>query len=114
MTSSNLSDFLDPEAINRLRNPDLSLAKGLPASIYTDPDFFALEQERLFPDVWVGIGFESDVPNVGDAVPVEVGGSPLILCRDKSSQIQVLHNVCLLYTSPSPRDLSTSRMPSSA
>ena len=28
---------------------------------------------------------------------------------------QVLHNsVCLLYTSPSPRDLSTSRMPSSA
>ena len=24
------------------------------------------------------------------------------------------HNTCLLYTSPSPRDLSTSRMPSSA
>ena len=24
------------------------------------------------------------------------------------------HNVCLLYTSPSPRDLSTSRMPSCA
>ena len=24
------------------------------------------------------------------------------------------HGVCLLYTSPSPRDLSTSRMPSSA
>ena len=25
-----------------------------------------------------------------------------------------LYNTCLLYTSPSPRDLSTSRMPSSA
>ena len=25
-----------------------------------------------------------------------------------------LNNICLLYTSPSPRDLSTSRMPSSA
>ena len=24
------------------------------------------------------------------------------------------HSICLLYTSPSPRDLSTSRMPSSA
>ena len=94
MQSSNLSDFLGPEVVNRLRNPDLNLAKGLPASIYTDPDFFALEKERLFPNVWVGIGFESDVPNVGDAVPMEVGGSPLILCRDKSSQIQVLHNVC--------------------
>ena len=25
-----------------------------------------------------------------------------------------MHEICLLYTSPSPRDLSTSRMPSSA
>ena len=25
-----------------------------------------------------------------------------------------VNNICLLYTSPSPRDLSTSRMPSSA
>ena len=33
-----------------------------------------------------------------------------------SSKEQLMHNgyVCLLYTSPSPRDLSTSRMPSSA
>ena len=28
--------------------------------------------------------------------------------------IKVEHTTCLLYTSPSPRDLSTSRMPSSA
>ena len=27
---------------------------------------------------------------------------------------EILENTCLLYTSPSPRDLSTSRMPSSA
>ena len=32
----------------------------------------------------------------------------------KSTLIKVLSGVCLLYTSPSPRDLSTSRMPSSA
>ena len=29
-------------------------------------------------------------------------------------QMEVLAQLCLLYTSPSPRDLSTSRMPSSA
>ena len=32
----------------------------------------------------------------------------------KATGIQSLLNNCLLYTSPSPRDLSTSRMPSSA
>ena len=28
--------------------------------------------------------------------------------------VNVLYNICLLYTSPSPRDGATSRMPSSA
>ena len=32
----------------------------------------------------------------------------------KIDEVRVLFNDCLLYTSPSPRDLSTSRMPSSA
>ena len=35
--------------------------------------------------------------------------------RDKSQSLPWEENtICLLYTSPSPRDLSTSRMPSSA
>ena len=33
---------------------------------------------------------------------------------ERSCAIGDLHVSCLLYTSPSPRDLSTSRMPSSA
>ena len=31
-----------------------------------------------------------------------------------ATQIDIRYEDCLLYTSPSPRDLSTSRMPSSA
>ena len=37
----------------------------------------------------------------------------VIRCLDVPAESVVLH-ACLLYTSPSPRDLSTSRMPSSA
>ena len=33
---------------------------------------------------------------------------------DCSSRMTLVYYACLLYTSPSPRDLSTSRMPSSA
>ena len=50
-----------------------------------------LEVERLWKRVWQMACHEDDIPNVGDT-----------------------HVYCLLYTSPSPRDLSTSRMPSSA
>ena len=40
-------------------------------------------------------------------------GSP-VACLDPVSARWEPVDVCLLYTSPSPRDLSTSRMPSSA
>ena len=45
-------------------------------------------------------------------------GAKIIGCLHMTIQtavlIETLANFCLLYTSPSPRDLSTSRMPSSA
>ena len=34
--------------------------------------------------------------------------------KEISESYEILKDPCLLYTSPSPRDLSTSRMPSSA
>ena len=39
---------------------------------------------------------------------------PIGTIIDLSKQNSPEVNICLLYTSPSPRDLSTSRMPSSA
>ena len=44
----------------------------------------------------------------------------LVICARREKELQDLaeeirrQHTCLLYTSPSPRDLSTSRMPSSA
>ena len=42
--------------------------------------------------------------------------TPIIMLTAKGEEADIVRglNFCLLYTSPSPRDLSTSRMPSSA
>jgi len=49
------------------------------------------------------------------ADPRPVGGSMFRIYRDlRFSKDKSPYKTCLLYTSPSPRDLSTSRMPSSA
>ena len=56
-------------------------------------------------------------PIVSDINLLEEEISPLSdeALREKTVVFQErLANACLLYTSPSPRDLSTSRMPSSA
>ena len=48
-------------------------------------------------------------------VDLTVGeGEIVVLLGSNGTGKSTLNNTCLLYTSPSPRDLSTSRMPSSA
>ena len=42
------------------------------------------------------------------------GGAYALLGPSGCGKTTLLNIICLLYTSPSPRDLSTSRMPSSA
>ena len=48
-----------------------------------------------------------------DGMYEDAGISKVDIERD-SNEVAVTIHTCLLYTSPSPRDLSTSRMPSSA
>ena len=52
--------------------------------------------------------WEDDVVEEGDETIL------IFLPKDENSGIVLRNKGCLLYTSPSPRDLSTSRMPSSA
>ena len=55
------------------------------------------------------------IPNVGLEVPLgEKQSFQLDVLGSFWDEQPLLDDTCLLYTSPSPRDLSTSRMPSSA
>ena len=69
-------------------------ARGLPAAAYTSEAFPRFERSQLFPRTWTRIAFAHEIPNPGDAMPVEAAGVPLILVRDQTGQIRALHNVC--------------------
>lgn len=86
-------DILGEDAVNAIRLP-VESAGGLPRQAYIGQEFFDLERRNLFPRVWMGIGFTSDVPEPGDAIPLMVAGVPIILCRDKNGAIRAFHNVC--------------------
>ena len=71
---------------------------------------------KYWPYFWDGIKVTVIIATFAVAVGVVLG---FFLALMRLSDIKILQvvaasYVCLLYTSPSPRDLSTSRMPSSA
>ena len=69
-------------------------ANGLPNALYADPAAIELERQKIFYDGWACIGFGKDVPNNGDAKPVDYLGTPLLVARDHDGNVNVFHNVC--------------------
>jgi phenylpropionate dioxygenase-like ring-hydroxylating dioxygenase large terminal subunit len=69
-------------------------ASGLPNAFYTDHEYFEKERIAVFHNSWAAIAFDCDVPNPGDANPVDFVGTPLLLVRDKHGDVKVFQNTC--------------------
>lgn len=69
-------------------------AKGLPGWAYSEPAFFEFERQTYFRKIWVGIAYESDVPESGSAVPVTYAGWDFILTRADDGKIRCFFNIC--------------------
>ena len=92
MSGPELSAFLSEAEIAALYRPTAE-ATGLPGRTY-DAEFYALERRKLFPRTWCAVAFASDLPDSGDAVPVELAGWPLIILRGKDGTVRAFHNIC--------------------
>ena len=60
-------------------NPTLS------ADWYTDPDIYTNERQSVFGDSWVHIGYDCDVPNVGDVMFESVAEIDIEIVRTSPS-----------------------------
>jgi phenylpropionate dioxygenase-like ring-hydroxylating dioxygenase large terminal subunit len=72
----------------------VNTAKGLPNAHYIDPDMFETEKKAVLFANWAGIGFGKDIPETGDAMPVDFMGMPLLMVRDQNGEIGVFQNTC--------------------
>jgi len=70
------------------------LAENLPREAYTDPGFFKLEIERVFGRNWTYVGAAGEMPNPGDAIPLQLGDMPIVLVRQRDGGVKAFHNVC--------------------
>ena len=90
---SDVEALAGADALDALDGP-VGKAAALPNVCYTSGAWQNLEFERLFTRSWFVAGFVQDVPQPGDAMPVEAFGTPLLVLRDLDGVIRVFHNVC--------------------
>jgi fatty-acyl-CoA synthase len=63
-------------------------------SLYTDPQIFQAELERIWYRTWVYVGHVSEIPEPNDYVVKSIGPQPVIMSRDKEGGIHLLLNRC--------------------
>ena len=79
-TNEQIADLVHPTRVHR--------------NVYTDPEVFDLEMERIWAKSWIYIGHESQVPDKGNYFTLNYGKVPVVMVRDKDDQVHVLHNRC--------------------
>jgi choline monooxygenase len=81
------------ETYRQTRLP-VQLATTLLPDAYRAPQFYAIEQERVFSRGWVCVGYTSQVAEPGDVLVTTVAGQPLLVTRDNAGQLRAFYNVC--------------------
>jgi phenylpropionate dioxygenase-like ring-hydroxylating dioxygenase large terminal subunit len=77
---------------------DIRVARTLPARVYSDPEIFRLQRERVFARSWQYAGHADLIKVAGQVYPFTLLpgmlDEPLVLTRDGSDRIHCLSNVC--------------------
>jgi carnitine monooxygenase subunit len=72
----------------------LERGETLPASWYTDPAFYAREQERIFRRSWQYVGLTEQVAKPGDFFTARAGDVPIVVTHDQQGTLRGYVNVC--------------------
>jgi len=80
----------------------------IPTGRHVDEEFWRLEQEHLWPKVWVLAGRVEDAPTPGSYARFDDLGVPLLLVRGADGELRCFANTCQHRGAPVVRDMAGS------
>ncbi|MDH3295139.1 MAG: aromatic ring-hydroxylating dioxygenase subunit alpha [Acidimicrobiia bacterium] len=93
LPGSSNDDWRSEAAWTGTRLP-LDQCHGLRAEAYTDPAFFALEQQQVYERAWVCVGTAADVAAPGRLIVRRLGTRSIIITRDRDGTLRGFLNAC--------------------
>nr|WP_047169581.1 aromatic ring-hydroxylating dioxygenase subunit alpha [Sphingomonas sp. Y57] len=90
------SDYarMDYERGRKAAPEDFPKLPDIPGRRYVDPDFLALEKERMWKRAWLYAGHTDQLPNPGSWFLTRNTGSPVIVVRDLQGDVRAFFNTC--------------------
>jgi phenylpropionate dioxygenase-like ring-hydroxylating dioxygenase large terminal subunit len=77
------------EAIEKLEDP-----VTVPVDAYVSEDYVRLERDKLWRKVWLQVGREEEIPEVGNFLTYDILDDSLIVVRSAPDKIRAFYNVC--------------------
>ncbi len=82
-----------------IRPSDLEIApieraQTIPSRWYTSDKVLEFEKEHIFSQHWQLAGHESQIPETGDILTLEIADNPILIVRDKKKKLRAFYNVC--------------------
>lgn len=88
-----MSNLIETKSISFDIN-DLVQDDRIHKSLYSDPEIFEQELDKVFNSTWIWVGHESEVSEAGAYKTAYIGRQPVIISRDRKKNIHVLLNRC--------------------
>ncbi|BFM06849.1 aromatic ring-hydroxylating oxygenase subunit alpha [Halioxenophilus aromaticivorans] len=82
------------ESSQEFKDSWLTLDHGVRSGRYTDPEFTALEHEKMWRNAWQSAARLDEIPNVGDYTVYEIGHESALVVRVDDETIKAYHNFC--------------------
>ena len=103
-TPFDLNQHISAEQKESIRAP-IHDARTLPRQAFINQDFFEIERNSIFSNQWLAVGFEEQLKDSGDILPIDFANIPLIIVRDDEGYVRAFHNVvpydgCLAVLNP--------------
>lgn len=80
LTNETLAGLVRPDSVHK--------------RLYTDPEIFALEMERIYGQAWIYVGHESQVKAPGDYHTTRIGDQDVVMVRGTDGAVHVVYNRC--------------------
>ena len=76
----------------------------IPTGRYCDPEFVALERDRVWRRSWLYAGHLSQLPEQGSYLTTDRSGSPVVVVRGEDDVVRAFYNSCRHRAAPVVRD----------